>query len=498
MSVNQHAVDRATAARGLLEAAFPGRVTTIDAWSEYESERDRPWSQTCWIPAAAYVQPSNAQEVAEALAIIQRTGSKFALRTTGHTPNPGFSSVDESGVVIDLRRLNSISLDGDGVLHAGAGSTWGQIYSFLEDKQLSATGGRDRAVGVTGFLLGAFPNLHGTGADGVKNFEVVLADSTIVNANAGSNPDLYCVLKGGGSNFGIVTQFDIATYPLLKVQYAINLYNPSDYLNIINATVQVQQTMETDPKIGLFTNFHAGFVAVGLLYADWPDEKPKVFEPFSNLTSLMTAVAPTTNGTLLSLAKAMSHLLDPQKRTISSVTTKVSVDLYSEVHKAYLNVVNGLPAGFDFHYTIQPVTSAGVQAGEDRGGNTMGLEKVPQCSEWPKDGDDAAAQHAVNTMARNVQSLAKERGLQLGYVSMTFANASQDVLRGYGVENIKKMQATAAEYDHDGVFQKLQNDGFLLRVVHYAVLADYSTKDAGHGQATSSNGAESSSAVCAS
>ncbi|RYP91059.1 hypothetical protein DL770_002804 [Monosporascus sp. CRB-9-2] len=447
MSVNQDAVDRATAARSLLEAAFPGRVTTVDASSEYESERDRPWSQTCWIPAAAYVQPSTTQEVAEALAIIRRTGSKFALRTSGHTPNPGFSSVDESGVVIDLRRLNSVSLDGDDVLHAGAGSTWGQIYPFLENKQLSATGGRDSAVGLAGFLLG---------------------DSTIVNANAGSNPDLYRALKGGGSNFGIVTQLDIATYPLIKAQYAINLYHPSDYLNIINATVQVQQAMETDPKIGLFTNFHSGFVAVGLLYADWPDEKPKIFEPFSNLTSLMTAVAPTTNGTLLSLTGAMAHLPNPQKRTISSATTKVSVDLYLEVHKAYLDVVNGLPAGFDFHYTIQPVTSAGVQAGEDRGGNTMGLEKVPQCwwvftAEWPKDGDDAAAQHAVNTMAQTVQSLAKERGLQLSYVSMSFANASQEVLRSYGAENVKKMQETAAKYDPKGVFQKLQNDGFLLR-----------------------------------
>ncbi|RYP15330.1 hypothetical protein DL765_005786 [Monosporascus sp. GIB2] len=93
----------------------------------------------------------------------------------------------------------------------------------------------------------------------------------------------------------------------------------------------------------------------------------------------------------------------------------------------------------------------------------MGLEKVPQCSEWPKDGDDAAAQHAVNTMARTVQLLAKERGLHLDYLSMSFANASQEVLRSYGSENVKKMQETAAKYDPNGVFQKLQNDGFLLR-----------------------------------
>lgn len=65
--------------------------------------------------------------------------------------------------------------------------------------------------------------------------------------------------------------------------------------------------METDPKIGLFTNFNAGFVAVGLVYADTPDKQPEAFAPFHNLTSLLTTVVPTTNGTLSSLAEAMGH-----------------------------------------------------------------------------------------------------------------------------------------------------------------------------------------------
>lgn len=102
----------------------------------------------------------------------------------------------------------------------------------------------------------------------------------------------------------------------MKIQYTINLYDRSDYLNIINATVKVQQAMEMDPKIGLFTNFHSAFVAVGLLYGDWSEEKPKAFDPFTNLTSLMTAVAPTTNGTLSSLSGAMAHLQEPQKYLI--------------------------------------------------------------------------------------------------------------------------------------------------------------------------------------
>jgi hypothetical protein len=110
-----------------------------------------------------------------------------------------------------------------------------------------------------------------------------------------------------------VTRFDLETHPLINVQYTINLYNPEDYVEIIKATIAVQEAMENDPKIGLFTNFNQGFVAVGLLYGDTPAERPQAFEPFYNLTSLMSTVLPTTNGTLLSLAQAMGHAQESKK-----------------------------------------------------------------------------------------------------------------------------------------------------------------------------------------
>jgi hypothetical protein len=55
---------------------------------------------------------------------------------------------------------------------------------------------------------------YGWSADSVRNFEIVLADGTITNANADSHPDLFWALRGGGGNFGIVTRFDLETYPI--------------------------------------------------------------------------------------------------------------------------------------------------------------------------------------------------------------------------------------------------------------------------------------------
>ena len=196
----------ATAAVEHFKTAFPSRVTGSEQASDYGKAVAAPWSQLCWTSPAAFVELSSPQDVVEALAVVKEKGSQFSMRATGHNPNPGCSSADESAVVLDLSRLQSKELGADGIARVGAGCRWGDVYSWLEESKLSVIGGREPQVGLAGFLLGggmsAFPNLHGLGADSIKNFEVVLADGRVVEANATTNPDLYRALKGGGSNFG--------------------------------------------------------------------------------------------------------------------------------------------------------------------------------------------------------------------------------------------------------------------------------------------------------
>ncbi|KAL2683385.1 hypothetical protein Neosp_007855 [[Neocosmospora] mangrovei] len=405
----------------LFKSKFPGRVTTPDS-AEYEAAKTHPWSQTCWTPAAAYIQLGSAEEVAQSLHTIQQRKCRFAVRTTGHNPNLGFSSTDETGIVLDLCRLKSKELIHGDIARVGAGNTWGEVYSWLEDHQLSAVGGRDQQVGLPGFILG-----------------------------------------------GIITSVDLETQPLLKVQYTINIYNPEDYTGIINATVQVQNSMESDPKIGLFTSFNPGFVAVGLLYADQPTEQVKAFEPFYKLGSLLSTAVPQTNGTLLSLAQAMGHKQEPKNRAIGTVTTTVSESLYVEVYNAWNETVKSLPAGAVLHYTIQLVGKACIQVGKAKGGNLMGLRETPQCwwvftCEWPKgECDDAAAQKAVDSIVHKVQSTAREKGLLLDFLLPNFAGASQKVLSSYSGGSVKLMKDVAAKYDPQSLFQNLQHGGFLLR-----------------------------------
>ena len=85
--------------------------------------------------------------------IVTALGAKFVVRSGGHNPNAGISSIDASGLTLDLQDLDSIVLKDD-ILQAGPGNTWDQLYAYAEKHELSVVGGRHGSVGIPGFLLG--------------------------------------------------------------------------------------------------------------------------------------------------------------------------------------------------------------------------------------------------------------------------------------------------------------------------------------------------------
>lgn len=110
-----------------------------------------------------------------------------------------------------------------------------------------------------------------------------------------------------------MTRFDITTYPILNIQYAINVYNAADVDNLVKESIAVHEAMKSDPKIGLFTNFRRGVVIVGMLYADQPSEEPKAFAGFRALPSLLQTILPPTNGTLAGLVQTLDQFHPPKE-----------------------------------------------------------------------------------------------------------------------------------------------------------------------------------------
>jgi FAD/FMN-containing dehydrogenase len=100
------------------------------------------------------LKPQNTQEVALALKIVTRLQATFAVRSRGHSPNPGFGSID-SGILIDLSSFNEIVLSPNHkVVSIGPGAKWEMIYGELEKHGLAVVGGRAAAIGVGGLITG--------------------------------------------------------------------------------------------------------------------------------------------------------------------------------------------------------------------------------------------------------------------------------------------------------------------------------------------------------
>ena len=194
--------------------------------------RRAPW---CWV------LPSTPAEVSKVVDALRSAGDgagewAIAVRSGGHMS--GQSNNVAQGVTIDLSQLNTTSYDeASKVASYQPGTRWFNVYSELAKHDVVVAGGREGAVGVAGFTLGGGISWYsarlGFVADQVVNYQVVLANGSIVNANSTFNPDLWKALKGGSSNFGIVTRFDVNAIPAANLtvenkaissQYADDLF----------------------------------------------------------------------------------------------------------------------------------------------------------------------------------------------------------------------------------------------------------------------------------
>lgn len=131
------------------------------------------------------------------------------------------------------------------ILALEPGHTWAQVYDFLAPYELTVIGGRYGPVGVGGLLLGGgidyFGNQYGWAMNNVVQYEVVLANSSIVLANANQHPDLFWALKGGSNNFGIVTRFDLITYGVEAVYGGTASYDASSTPAFLDAVTSFFQ-----------------------------------------------------------------------------------------------------------------------------------------------------------------------------------------------------------------------------------------------------------------
>ncbi|CAG8981861.1 hypothetical protein HYALB_00009536 [Hymenoscyphus albidus] len=425
------------------------------------------WSQTCWIEPYHIVMPRNTQDVSVALKIITFFAVKFSVRSGGHSPSPGFSSVGKEGILMDMGKLREITLSRDrSVASVGPGAVWGDVYEVLSTAKVLTVRAREPVVGVGGSVVGGgyfyFSEQFGLAADNVKNFEVVLANSTIVYTNIASNPDLFRALKGGGPNFGTVTRYDLYTIPVSTIWVQISTYPTTMALPALTAFDAWQTNGSSDPKSTIALSISLDSILVGLLYSEPLEEPSSVFGDIYGL-EVGNVVFPAGNIGFAELQKWVAGAFLPGRgrhdyRAFASRTdTNITYQAYTFWSEKALAVRDATGANQSF--VLQHVGTGLIEQGIQKGGNALWWTTTV---DWENEEDDDLVRQVSIQTTEFWGKLTREANLDISFLYMNDASRDQNPLASYGRDCLARLKETALRHDPEQVFQKLQNNGFLL------------------------------------
>jgi hypothetical protein len=434
------------------------------------------------------VTPKTTPDVGTVLKILTRQNAPFTVKSGGHVPFSGGSSI-ENGVTVDLVHINGVDVSADRkTVSVGPGNRWLNVTEKLDPLRLAVVGGRDQNVGVSGLLLGGgisfFSGIYGWACDNVRRYEVVLASGNVVYASPNENRDLYWALRGGGGlNYGIVTRFDLAAFDQGDLWLHMLSFPGTENRTIItgfqNLTIE---GLPRDPAahsvLGVASDPFTGVTTATLtfLHADVPSPPgsvPAVFQPFESLPKALATSSSTGSVSkyLTLLATPYGGRRDWGNLIISANFSQVVLDeimsLYAKRNAALIKHGGGdtiAPLAL-----LQAIPVNVLAQMQKNGGNPFGLRPsdgplimVSFPISWTNPANDKLVMDSTKKLLADVAAMAKKHGVYNPYIYMNYADLSQQVQKSYGAENYKRLKKVAKKYDPEGKLAKLWGGYFKL------------------------------------
>ncbi|KAF2033166.1 FAD-binding domain-containing protein [Setomelanomma holmii] len=391
----------------------------------------------------------------------------FATRSGGHDPNVGHATV-EDGILTTMTDMVGLTYDAmKRVAYVKPGGEWNDVIGDLEPSSVTITGGRLGLVGVGGYLLqGGVSFLtaqEGLAADNIVGWKTVMANGSIVNLDATTNPYLAQAMRRSGSQFGIVTKYTVRVHEIGDVWGHFCIYEDSQCDALYAALHNFVGNGARDPKAAII---FSDLVAVEgletrLLYYfyDGPTRPTAgLFADFFNIPGLICA--PKT--------QKYSELLKSNGEPARFLNSRVSFRMYSEIRTKLAHItapfLTLLRPTSQFSIDFQPLPSIIGKISESKGGNAMGLSSsypdrivLEIQGSWALASDDAVvyslSKQLTDWLDEQVPKRLDEAGMSRDMYLPLFMNdaaGDQPVTKSY--KDHEKFKALQRQVDPDGLF----------------------------------------------
>lgn len=411
---------------------------------------------------AVIAQCEGVDDVVRALRAGRDAGLEIAVRGGGH--GVAGRAMSEGGLVIDLRRMNGVTVDPEArTATIAGGATMSHLDRATEPHGLAAAGGRVSTTGVGGYILGGgdgwLARKLGLASDNLVSVEVVTADGQVVRASETEHPELFWALHGGGGNFGVATSFTVRLHELSTVTAALLLWPAEAAEGVLRAYRDYMAAAPDEVGGGAFflTGPPEAFVpehlvgrlclAVLVVYAGPEEPGKRVLAPMLGLghAGEMVAAMPYAD---------MQCMLDDPPGLRNYWSVEYLGGFPDAAVARFCGAADGMIVPSSSLHVIFPQGGAVARGPAD---HPLPWRRAPWCvhpfAMWEDPADDARGRD----WARGVREAMRPWASGDVYLNFIGEEGEDRVVAGLGRENYARLARVKAEYDPENVFRLNHN-----------------------------------------